>query len=168
MVIYMCERLAPSGVDKRAREVVAAINELKNQALVPIRNKGYAPQEMSATLLVSITKLWRPVFQCHHGSAIGGDFEPANADFVDCLAWVDSYADYVDHKFLPPIAMYHSPKDPNCPIENTRKFRNIFTQEYPVHKARHAILLTEASHLKWKYLPPDVREGEARRTECTW
>ncbi|KAI4650667.1 hypothetical protein J4E93_003024 [Alternaria ventricosa] len=168
MVIYMGEKFTQTDVTQRAKDIVAAINELEKWGLVPTRSKGYAPQNMSATLLLSITKLWQSVFQRKHGEKIGGPVDPTNPDYMDCLERVDRCVDTVDHDYLPPIAMYHGSKDPNCPIKYTEEFQQILLNKYPVYRRQGALSLREVSYLNWKYSFMKVGEGSSKKRELAW
>jgi acetyl esterase/lipase len=169
-IVYMGESFTPSDVTKRAHDVVAAIDELEEWGLVPTRSKGYAPQYMSATFLLSLTKLWQPVFQRKHGKKIGsrGTIDPSVPDYMDCLDRVDKCVNSVDHNYLPPIGMYHGVQDTNCPIENTRIFQSILKEKYPVYQKKNAVFLHEVSYLNWKYSLVQAGKGGAKKADFTW
>ncbi|CAO2649949.1 Nn.00g012410.m01.CDS01 [Neocucurbitaria sp. VM-36] len=121
---YMGHKIRPQDAEKHARLIRGAVHRLDRFNILPTRTKGYAPQYMALAFLLSTTQSWNVSFR---RDAWAGE-DHSN---MDCLERASQCVETVDHKYLPPIVMYHGHDDSNCPYGNTERFKELLTKHYP-------------------------------------
>lgn len=124
---YMNHKVSEDDAKKQAEAIVAAVQELERYGLVPTRAKGYAPQYMAPAFLLSTTKKWKDMFKRKHEHRATGD----SRDNADCIERASKCLKDVEHKYLPPIVVYHGHDDTNCPYEDAEQFKEILTKYKP-------------------------------------
>jgi hypothetical protein len=96
---------------------------------VRTRTKGYAPEYMWASPVLTIAGEWKGMFQRVHGTALAHeDDEPWS---WDCLERVERMKGLVDEEWLPPIVAHHAHDDTNCPVKDTWEFKELLHDTFP-------------------------------------
>ncbi|KAF1958180.1 hypothetical protein CC80DRAFT_502972 [Byssothecium circinans] len=107
---FMGADIFPDDVLIGAKDLIAKVEELRNEGRLPARSDTPPPEGMHAAFGLSVTKLWEPVYR--HGDR--------SSDALDRLSEQRS-----EPNFFPKLFMFHGEEDTNCPIENVHKFLKI-------------------------------------------
>ncbi|KAF2852554.1 alpha/beta-hydrolase [Plenodomus tracheiphilus IPT5] len=159
-VNYMGVEFEKGQVVERAEAIKTAVEELERMGLLATRSWDHPPRGMSGAFLLSITGMWKGMFQRHAGK--GNDIDAK----MDGLERAVAYAGKVDENRLPAVVVYHGEKDTNCPVSDTREFCELLEKNYPKYVNGENIFLETVTRLEAQ-LTWNVEKKELERTAVT-